>query len=550
MKKTMFLLLKLSLVLSLTFLVACGGGKKEGASGGEKVVNSYLGSGIKTLDISKATDANASAIFTQTMEGLTRLDVDESGNDVIVPGIAESWETSEDGLKWTFKLRDAKWTDGKAVKAEDFVYSIKRTLDPKTASQYAFILAPIKNANEANAGKVSLDEVGVKALDDKTLEFTLNSPTAYFLDLTYYKTLYPQRKDLNEKFGNKYGANGESYYGNGPFKLVSWVPNSEVSLVKNENYWDAKSVKLDKLNIKIVQDTNAQMNMLFNGQVDIAGVSKKEWIEKFDKSGKFNVEKGYTAGTNYSTFNLDDKIFKNDKVRKAFSLSVDRKDMSEVIFKGLFDSAMGWVPPKLQIGGKDYRSEVPEPLAKLASENPDPKALLIEGLKELGMDPDPSKLTVTYLNAGTNEWNRKYFEYIQQMWKKTLGVTIKGEFVEWPVFQKRIDEQNFQIAGLSWIGDYNDPSTFLDMWTSTAGLYNIGFENARYDELIALAGAETDQAKRLEYFAEAENILLYEESAIAPTLYRKRNTYTNKRVKGIKKGLFGTIDYKLAEIVE
>ena len=550
MKRLFFLMGVLGTLLVLT---ACGSKKEEAKTASEKKnmeFNMYLNSGIKTLDISKATDVNSSTIFTQIMEGLTRVTVGENGEDKIVPGIAESWDISEDGMTWVFHLKDSKWWDGKPVTAHDFEYSIKRTLDPITASAYAFILAPILNATEYNSGKADRDSVGVRAIDDKTLEFKLKSPCGYFLNLAYYKSLYPQRKDIVEEHGDRYGAVEDTIIANGPFKLTEWVPNNKIVLVKNDNYWDASNVKLDKVNISIVSDTNAQMNMLLNGQVDMSGVDKQEWIQKFESTNKYNVIKGYTAGTNYSFFNQTDSIFKNDKVRKAFSLAIDREDMGEVIFKGVMEPAYGWTPPRLQIGDKEYRKLTNEPLRQLKEENPDPKALLIEGLKELGITTPIEELEISYLNSSTNDWAKNYFEYTQQMYKKALGVQIKGEFVEWPVFQKRVDEQDFQVAGMAWTGDYNDPSTFLDIWVSDSGIYNIGYENNRYDELVKTAAVTIDNNKRLEYFAEAENILLYEDSAIAPTLYRKRNTFIDKKVKGMVIALFGGVSLKSVYIEE
>ena len=541
MKKSRFLFLSL-LIFSL---VSCSGSDDIES---DSIVRTFINSPIKTFDLSKASDVYSSEVLTQIMEGLTRAEVDSNGKAIIVPGIAESWEVSDDGLVWTFHLRDAAWSDGQPVTAEQFEYGIKRTLDPKTASVYAFILNPIKGAKKYNSGEGSVDEVGVKAIDSKTLQFTLSGPTAYFLDLTYFKTLFPQRKEIVEKYGDKNGSGFESVMSNGPFKMVSWVPNSKIELVKNENYWDAENVKLDGVSISIIQDPSAVMNSLFSGQIDMASVSKPEWIKKLDGTGKFNVIKGFTSGTNYTMYNLDDDIFKNDKVRKAFTLAIDRKEMTDVIFKGIFDPAYGWVPPETKIGDKDFRTEVKEPILKLQNENSDPKALLVEGLKELGLSGDPSEITIIYLNAGTGEWAREYFEYIQQLFITKLGVDVKGEFVEWPIFQSKLDNQEFQISGLSWVGDYNDPSTFFEPFHSQAGIYATGFKNARYDELLDLAGKTADQNKRLEYFKEAEEILLYKDNAISPTLYRKRNTYMNKRVRGVMLPAFSTADFKHAYI--
>lgn len=296
----------------------------------------------------------------------------------------------------------------------------------------------------------------------------------------------------------------------------------------------------------IVIDESARMNMLYNGQLDLSGVGKPEWIKKFDESGKFDATKGYAAGTNYIFFNMTDKIFKNRKVRLAFSLSVRREEMANIIFNGLFEPAYGWTPPALVSGGKEYRKEVPEPLKELKAKYPDLKKLLSEGLKELGMDPDPTHLTITYLNSSAGEFSKRYFEYIQQMWKQTLGVTVKGDFTEWSVFSKRTSERDFQIAGMGWTGDYNDPSTFMDIWASDAELYNTGFKSKEYDSLIKAARLETDLEKRTEIFAKAEKILLNDEAAIVPTVYRKKNTYIKKSLHGVVIPLFGSISFKYA----
>ncbi|MFD3156105.1 peptide ABC transporter substrate-binding protein [Haloimpatiens sp. FM7330] len=501
----------------------------------------------KSLDASKSTDMYSSMVLSEVMEGLTRIEQDKDGKDVIKAAGAEKWESNKEGTVWTFKLRDYNWSDGKPVTAKDFEYGIKRTLDPKVASQYAFLLSPIKNADEYNAGKASRDSVGVKAVDDKTLQITLKQPCSYFLDLTYFKVMQPQRQDIVEKYGDKYGTEAENMIFCGPFKVAKWSHNSEIVLEKNDKYWDKDSVKLQKVNLKIIKDENARYNSLYSGQLDSAAVTKPEWIKKFDSTGKFNNIKGYDPSTNYTFFNTKDKLFGNVNVRKAFSLAITREDMANVIFNGIYDPAYGWAPPSLQLGGKDYRELVgEEPLKKLKEENPDPKELLKKGLKELGMDTDPSKLNITYLFAGTSQWHRTYAEYTQQMYKKTLGVNMKAEYVEWPVFQKRTDEMKYQLAGMAWAGDYNDPNTFFDMWITGAGIVPTGWSNKKYDELLKNAMSSLDEKERLKDYKEAEKILLYDDAIIAPTVYRKRNTYRYKYVKNLMSPLFGTVEFKYA----
>ncbi|WP_138205196.1 peptide ABC transporter substrate-binding protein [Haloimpatiens lingqiaonensis] len=555
-KKLLALVLGSTVLLS-SAIAGCGEKKttdnsKDSASAEkmdkDQYLNFNLGAEPKSLDLAKSNDVYSSQILGEVYEGLTRVEQDKDGKDVIKPAGAKEWKHNEDGTVWTFTLRDYNWSDGKPVTAKDFEYSIKRVLAPETGSNYAFLLSPIKGADEYNAGKGSADQLGVKAVDDKTLEFTLKQPCPYFLDLTYFKLFLPQREDIVKKHGDKYGteANTLEVYC-GPFKITNWTHQNQIVMEKNDKYWDKDKVKLSKVNWKIIKDQTAAYNSLYNGDIDSMGVSKQEWIKKFDSTGKFINIQGYLPTTGYTFFNQKDKLFSNAKVRKAFSLGITRDDMANVIFNGRNAPAYSWCPPSVQLNGKDFRETVKaEPIKKLAEENSDAKALLSEGLKEAGLDPDPSKLTVTMLFAGTDQWYRTYAEYQQQMYKKTLGVNLKAEYVEWPIFQKRTDEMQYQVAGMAWTGDYNDPNTFFDMWMTGAGIVPTGWSNKKYDDLVKKAMSSLDEKERFEAYKEAENVLLYEDAAVAPTTFSKRNTYRRKYVKDLMTPLFGVTECKYA----
>ncbi len=550
-KKILASLLALSMVTSAA-LVGCGKGEEKGAgtatngeADAEQYLNMLLQSEPKTIDQSKSSDSYSSQILANCQESLTRIVQDENGKDKIEKGIAESWETSDDKLTWTFKLRDAKWSDGKPVTAEQFVYGITRTLDQNTASPYAFLLYPIANAVEFNSGKAKAEDLGVKALDEKTVEFTLASPCAYFLDLTYFKVMQPQREDIVKEHGDKYGSEANSMVYCGPFMISEWVHNNKVEFVKNPEYWDAENVKLDKVTMKIIKEESARMNELLNGSLDMATVVKPEWIEKFDSAGEYEAKKGYDGSTTYTFFNLKDKLFSNAKVRKAFIVAEDRENKIKTLRKGLGEPALGFVPKSVQIGGEEYRTKVNElPVQKLMDENTDPKALLIEGMKELGLGEDPSKITISYLQSGTDAVAKEYAEFQQQVYTKKLGINVKVDYVEWAQFQERTDNFDYQVAGMAWTGDYNDPNTYLDLWTSTAGVVPTGWSNPKYDELIAKAGKSDDPNERAELFKEAERILLYEDGVVSPEAWRFKNTYVRKYVKNYTAPLFGTIDLK------
>ena len=551
---------KLLASLSLLLLVACGGGTEEkkatpanettakveqNAMDQDQVLNIFLGSEPKTLDSGRATDSYAAVILVMTNEGLVGAETNPDGTDKVVPGGAESWSVSEDGLVWKFNLRkDAVWADGKPVKAGDYYYALTRNLNPKLGSTYAFLLYPIKGAEAYNLGKGTVEDLGVKVIDDYTLEITLDHPTAYFEQLCYFKTMYPLRQDVVEKYGEGYGAEGDQIMSNGPYLIDKWIHNSKVTFRKNPKYWDADKFKLQNINMMIVRDENSRMNLLINGQVDMGVASKPEWMQQFQSSGDFENVRRYDLATNYNLFNTTNEYFKNAKIRKAFMLATNRDELNNVMFDGNFEVAYGFVSRGIMLGDKEYRQLVPGPIEKLKKEYPDPKELLIEGLKELGKDPDPSKVTITYLSSGIDSWARKYSEFLQQMFKTNLGVNIKAEFVEWPVYQKRNRELDYDMGGQAWAADYDDPNTFLDMWISTAGIVANGWKNPEYDELIKKAALTSDNKVRLEYFKQAENLLLYEDAVVSPTLYRIKNNYCRKYVKNYHPTTVAPYNYK------
>ena len=551
-KKILASLLAISMVTSVA-LVGCGkddkkaengkGGEETTASGDmdkEQYLNVFMKAEPKTIDQSKSSDLYSSQVLTNCQEALTRVVQDENGKDKIEAGMAESWETSKDGLTWTFKLRDAKWSDGKPITAEQFVYGITRTLDQNTASPYAFLLYPIANAAEFNAGKAKAEELGVKAVDEKTVEFKLASPCAYFLDLTYFKVMQPQREDIIKEHGDKYGSEANTMVYSGPFIISEWVHNNKVEFTKNPEYWDAENVKLDKATMKIIKEESAQMNELYNGSLDVGPVVKTEWIEKLDATGEFENRRGYDGSTTYTFFNHKDKLFSNAKVRKAFIIAEDRENKIKTLRKGLGEPALSFVPPKVQIGGEEYRDKVKDlPIQKLLDENPDPKALLIEGMKELGLGDDPSTITIKYLQSGTASTDKEYAEFQQSVYQEKLGINVEVDYVEWAQFQERTDNYDYQVAGMAWGGDYNDPNTFLDFWVTGADVVMTGWSNPKYDEVIGKAAKTVDPAERTELFKQAEEILLYEDGVISPEAWRFKNTYVRKYVKNLGTPLFG-----------
>ena len=560
MKKHKLLALFLALVMVVS-LVLSGCNKNQttpqgdtgsGKPDADQHLSLPLVADVRTLDSSKATDLYSATVQLETQEGLIRVRNDGK-KDTIEKAGAKDWKVSDDGLTWTFTLRDYKWSDGKPVTAGDYEYAWKRLLNPETKSGYAYLIAPvIKGAEDYNAGKGKVEDVKITAKDDKTLVVELVHPTAYFDKLLGMQGLLPLRKDIVEAAGETYGQDPSKLVYCGPYTVSEWTKGSKVVLKKNPSYWDADNVKLATVELPVVIDLNARMKAFDTKQIDAVGAKGefKEQYKKLADEKKLVWTSGFEPSTNYVFFNCKDKngIFTNRNIRMAFSLAIDRETYVKNVVKfGV--PAYGWAPYELMIGNDQFRDKVKEPLKEVKD---DPKELLLKGMQEAGLGNDPSKITVTYLNSSTDADARSQAEALQNMWQEKLGVKVKIEATtDFPQFLDRIDQEQFQVSAMAWIGDYNDPMTFFDMWTipnaAPGGNNSAKWESKEYDALIDKLMQEQDESKRLEMFAQAEKMLVVDAAAIAPYSFRDKDTFRYPYVKDLGTPLFGPIwDFKTA----
>ncbi|HBM79721.1 MAG TPA: peptide ABC transporter substrate-binding protein, partial [Clostridiaceae bacterium] len=333
----------------------------------------------------------------------------------------------------------------------------------------------------------------------------------------------------------------------GPYTVSEWTKGTRVVLKKNPQYWDASKVKLETVNLPIIQDRNARMKSFDTKELDAAGATGeyKDQYKKLADEKKLQYQYGFTPATSYIFFNTKDKenLFTNRDVRMAFSLAWDKDTFVKNVEKA-GAPAYGWVPNRLLIGNDEYRTKVPEELKDIKD---DPKQLLTKGLQALGKDTDPSKITVTFLSSGTTQLDKDTFDYLADQWKKNLGIKeVKQDAVtDFAQFQQRVDNEQFQISAMGWIGDYNDPMTFLDMWTSAnaapGGTNSSKYENKDYDALIDQVSKEQDNAKRLDIFKQCEQKLLIDDAVISPMYYQDSNFFSYPYVKDLQLPLFGPI---------
>lgn len=490
----------------------------------------------ETIDPALYTGHPDATIIIQLFEGLTSFHPQTLEP---IPGVAEKWDISPDGTTYTFYLRkDAKWSDGKPVTAEDFHYSLVRLLEPKTAARYAYQGYYIRNGEKYNKGEINdVSELGIEVIDDHTLRIVLESPTPYFPSLLYHTSLYPVRRDIVEKFGVNW-TRPENIVGNGPFVLKEWSLQKQMVMTPNPQYWDVKNVRPKKLIYYPIESTLTAYKMyqadqiMFTNPVPLPVIDKL--IEKNDP--ELGIVPFFTSY--FYKINTTLPALRNKKIRKALSLVIDRDKITNRILKAGQIPAWTLVPP----GIENYTPPKP---AFTKMDIPLAKRLLEEGLAEEGLKEFPE----TSLLYNTSEAHKKLSLAITDMWREHLGLNITPYNQEWKVYLKSEHNMDFHIVRHGWVGDCLDPNTFLDMFLTGGGNNNTGWSNPEYDNLIKSAAREQDAEKRLQLLQSAETILI-DEQPIIPIYFYVYDYLKKPYLKGVYGNTMGHHNFKYAYIDE
>ena len=495
----------------------------------------FLGNGTEPegLDPHIVTGVPEHNIISALFEGL----VSEDPIDLHpVPGVAESWEVSDEGKKYIFHFRDnAIWSNGDAVTAHDFVYSYERMLSPALAAGYAYMLYVMKNARAFNAGEITdFSLVGAKALDEKNLEITLEGPTPYFLELQNHYSWWPVHPPTIEKFGGmtKRGTlwtRPGNIISNGSHTLDDWMINQWIIVKKNPLYWDADKVKLKGIHFLPIDSRDTEERAFRVGHIHLSSTIPLHRVDYYLNERPDMARFDTYLGTYCYLFNVNSPPLNDIRVRKALSLSLNRENITQHVMRAGQKSAYHFTPP--HTGGYNAR-------ARLEYNVGQARALLAEA----GY-PHGEGFPEVELLYNTSESHRTLAEAIQQMWKKTLNIEIKLLNQEWKVFLDSVQNKNYQIGRFGWIGDYNDPNTFLDMWVTDGGNNRTGWSNAEYDKLIILASKTVDKEQRFNYFQRAEEILL-EESPIIPIYFYVSSLLIHPSVRGWHSNILNRHPYK------
>jgi oligopeptide transport system substrate-binding protein len=488
-----------------------------------------IGAEPETIDPSISSGQPAGRVIRNIFEGLVTNDPFELH---AVPGVAESWETSSDGLTWTFHLReDAVWSDGKALTTHDFVYSWERLLNPKTAARYANMLYPVANAEAYNRGDITDPSLlGIEAIDDHTLVLTLHSPCAYLLQLLCFYTLYPVPRHVIEEHGESW-IKPENLVSNGAYLLTEWLLSQRLVFEKNPLYWDADNVHLDVAVGISTDNINATFNLYMSGILDWtdSGGVPLFVVPDLMKRPDFHVAPYFN--TYFYRFNVTRAPFDDVRVRRAFFLGLNAKDITTYVMRAGQQPSRSLVPPGLP----GYTE------ARLPERNVEEARRLMAEAGYPGGEGFPD----VEILFNTSESHKHIAEVIQQQWKDALGVEVGLVNQEWKVYLSTTEQLDYWIARGGWIGDYLDPNTYLDLWLSENGNNRTGFADPGYDALINRAARTLDPVERMELLHEAEDWILNREQIILPIYtYVVQNLYDERDFEGLTPNLLNLIILK------
>ena len=508
-----------------------------------KQLTVQIGPDPETIDPALNSAVDGGNMLLHSFECL--LTIDQDGK--IAPGQAETWEVSEDGLTWTFHLRDGlKWSDGSDLTADDFVYSWKRVCDPVVAAPYAeTVLGMVKGYDEAIEG--NLDALAVTAPDDSTLVVELANPCSYFGSLAAFATLSPVQEATIEANGDAWATAPETYVSNGPFYMTEWVPGSHITFSKNPYYWNADAIKLDRLKFVLMEDSNAAYSAYQTGEVLLIKDVPTEEIPSLEGADDFYVDP--IIGTYYISLNLQNEVFQDVNVRKALSLAIDREYVASTLMQGTYTAAGNLMGPGwMDTDGTEFMSNANGGQPYIDTANFEAN---LEEAKQLLADagyPDGEGFPTISYTTNDAGYHKVVAEYLQQAWAE-LGIDLQVNIVEWSSFTPMRRSGDFEVARNGVVGDYSDPSNMLELFCTTNGNNDGKFSNADFDAAIDLSRSTLDAKERSTALHTAEDILM-DQAGCIPLAYYNDFWLQSSKITGAWHSAYGYWYFMYADITE
>lgn len=524
--KLLIFAILITIILTSCVPVGYGSANVTGNPNKGKKISVLIGSEPSSIDPALSTALDCASLINHAFEGLTSLDE----NGIPQNAQAKDIKISEDGLTYTIVLRDdLYWSDGNHITTEDFVYSWKRVVTPDTASQYAYMMDIIENANEIMEGKLDPDNLGIKAIDDKTLEVKLISPCPYFKELLAFPTYMPVRSDIVD-IDESWTLNPNTYIGNGPYKMVSWSHNDCIVYQKNEFYYNSDKLGPDQIRFILSEDDNAVLQAFRNGDICFTDKISNAEINAWKSKPEYHVQD--LLATYFVCFQVEKEPFNDKRVRKALSLAIDRNYITQKVTKVGQNPAGGLVPDGMfdadpsktfrDVGGDYY------PIQESNYEDNIKEAQKL--LAEAGYPGGKGFPAFNYMYNPTTP-NAEVAEALQDMWKQNLGITSTLSSQDWAVLLATRQAGNYQLSRHSWTSDFNDPISFLDLWVTNGGNNDAKWSNSEYDALIKKVKLSNNQEERFKLMHEAESILM-DEMPIIPIYFNKVSYLMDTRLNG------------------
>lgn len=544
MKSKKLLAAVLVVAMSISMLAACGKKDSEATSSPypgtpeEKAITVNITSEPPEMFTVTTTDTTSFSVIRHIIENLVMLDA----NDEVVPGVAKDWDISEDGLVYTFNLREGmKWSNGEPVTAHDFVFAWTALLNPDFAADYAYFGYILKNGLAYNNGEVSKEEVGVKAVSDYVLEVTLENPTAYALDTFAFGVFAPVNEKAYNQFGKAYGTDFDKMAYNGAFFMTAWEHENKIVLEKNPDFYDADKIELEKIEMVMINDATAALNAFKAGEVDHVNLRGEQLA--LMKAENYPIESYGDGSTFYLLYNLDDAIFANVNLRKALTYAVDKESFVKNVQKNNSMAATSFTAPAVNGKDKKFYEEVGKLVPTLDVDKA--KEYLELAKKELGVDT----FNITMI-ADDTDVAKDNAAFVQEQLRKNLGVEIKIESMPFKSRVERMSNKDFQMVFAGWGPDYNDALTFLDMFETGGGNNHGNYSNAAYDELLNKVRTEEDVDVRHGYLVELEKIAT-DELPVGPIYWRYRDHISSGKIKsGVIRTAFQDMNFKFVKLAK
>lgn len=501
----------------------------------------------EAIDPWGSSESYATAIIRSCYQPLLGIKEDDQFEQRFYYAAAQSYEVSPDALTYTFHLRpEAKWSDGVPVTAKHFVDGFHHLFSPGLNAPYIEFYKDIKNGEKVAAAQLPPEKLGVSAVDDLTLKIELEEPSSTFLNACALPAASPYRKDKMDLWQGKLGKSTDTILSNGPYVMTQWTPE-QITLEKNAYFYGADRVAMGPINIYHMDDFNEERDAFLQGKIDTFGFYNDEVKDLFSKNPHIQYYNRQSPSLTFLFFDCTKSNVSNPKMRKAMALCLDNDDINNKLWDGSYVGATGWIPNQVYVGNLEYRKNTPPYLSQLKKQNLDPRALFIQGMQEAGLGDDPSTITITFTTV-PGGWYQDFAAYLGKAFKEKIGINLAHQSFEWDAFQKELTQGNVEMGMMGWTSELIEPYALMSIQTTLGNkVLGTNWSNQDFDSLVQKAKVTWDENERLQYYQQAEQILM-DEMPVIPVEFWRDHYFFMDYLKNQDWASFGTLNFSAGYI--